>query len=170
MSRARIRAGVPGLALFLLIGCGGAQSSPEGTVRSFLDALESRDTAAFQASFTDSTRQLVREIERLSRQAGGGSEEALTVEEWCRAFCGGTVEGTTLDGNAATVRVRVERTVEEMPLSRVGDRWKIDLAERLTPAVQMLRLAVSAAGVGRSDGILPDTAGTESNEEGGSLP
>ena len=158
------------LALFLLAGCGGAQSSPEGTVRSFLDALESRDTAAFQSSFTDSTRQLVREIEQLSREAGSDPGEALTIEEWCRAFCNGVVEGTTLEGDQAAVRVRIGDTVEEMPLSRIGDRWKIDLTERLEPAVQMLRLAVMAAGDGAGGDGSTDTIGGAVADTAAPLP
>ena len=43
-------------ALFLLAivaACGGSNSSPEGAVQGFLDALAERDTARFEASFTD---------------------------------------------------------------------------------------------------------------------
>jgi hypothetical protein len=143
------------LALFLLAACGGAQSTPEGSVQSFLAALESRDTVAFRESFTDSTRTLVAEIERLSGQATGGPRQALTLEEWCKAFCGGAVEGTTLHGDSATVKVRLGDTVDEMSLVRVGDSWKINLVGRLTPAVQMLRLAVTASETG---GLEADTA------------
>ncbi|CAN5186951.1 hypothetical protein BH18GEM1_BH18GEM1_19940 [soil metagenome] len=157
-SNRRGSARVPGvLALFLLTACGGAQSTPEGSVTSFLDALESRDTAAFQESFTDSTRALVEEIERLSRQVAGGSGEALTLEEWCRAFCGGTVEETTLAGESATVEVRLGEVQEEIPLVRMGDRWKIDLSARLMPAVQMLRLAAATSERGPGT-VFPDSA------------
>lgn len=134
-------------ALFLLAvfaGCGGPDSSPEGAVQGFLDALAERDTARFQASFKADTRELVAEIESLSAVAQG-AEGSLGLEDWCRAFCGGTVEGSTLHGDSATVRVRVEQNVEEIPVVREPDGWRIDFTSRLDEAVQMLRLAVSAA-------------------------
>lgn len=147
MTRARIFAGVTALALFLLGACqGGPRSSPEGSVRSFLDALEARDSSAVAESFTAETRALVAEVERLSRQAEPRSgQPAITIEDWCRAFCGGNVEGSTLHGDSATVVVIVEGDANEIPLVREEDGWRIDLADRLTPAVQMLRLAVSQA-------------------------
>jgi hypothetical protein len=132
------------LALFLLAGCqGGPRSSPEGSVRNFLDALQARDTAETAASFTEETRQLVAELESLSERAELGSDQpAITIEDWCRAFCGGNVEGSTLRGDSATVIVMVEGDPNEIPLVREEDGWKIDLAERLRPAVQMLRLTI----------------------------
>lgn len=136
-------------ALFLLaalVGCGGPDSSPEGAVQGFLDALADRDTVRFEASFTADTRDLVAEIESLSSVAQG-VEGALGLEEWCRAFCGGTVEGSTLHGDSATVRVRAGESVEEIPVVRVENGWRIDFTSRLDEAVQMLRLAVSAAAV-----------------------
>lgn len=134
------------LAFFLLAACGSPQSTPEGSVRSFLDALAASDSAAFAAAFTDETRSLVTEIETLTREAQGPTGQALTIEEWCQAFCGGEVVGSTLHGDSATVQVRVGEAVDEVPLTREGDRWRIDLADKLTPAVQMLRLAVPEAG------------------------
>jgi len=134
-------------ALFLLaalIGCGGSSSSPEGAVQGFLDALAEQDTARFEASFTADTRDLVAEIESLSSVAQG-VQGAVGLEDWCRAFCGGTVEGSTLHGDSATVRVRADGNVEEIPVVRVGDGWRVDFTSRLDEAVQMLRLAVSAA-------------------------
>lgn len=139
------------LALFLLAACGSPQSTPEGSVRSFLDALAESDSAAFADAFTDETRALVTEIETLSAEAQGPNGQALTIEEWCQAFCGGEVVGATLHGDSATVEVRIEETVEAIPLRRVGDRWRIDLASKLTPAVQMLRLAVPEAGGAGAD-------------------
>ena len=135
------------LALFLLSGCqGGPRSSPEGSVRNFLDALEARDTAETAASYTEETRQLVAELESLSEQAEPGSgQPAITIEDWCRAFCGGNVESSTLRGDSATVVVMVEGDANEIPLVREEDGWKIDLAERLRPAVQMLRLTIGQA-------------------------
>ena len=51
------------LGLFLLGACqGGPRSSPEGSVRSFLDALAAQDRAEVEASFTAETRQLVAEV------------------------------------------------------------------------------------------------------------
>lgn len=132
-------------ALFLLgalAACGGPRSTPEGAVQSFLDALEEEDTVRFEASFTDETRALVAEIESLSMTTQG-AEGAFTIEEWCQAFCGGTVEGSTLHGDSATVRVRVAQTVEEIPVVRRGDEWRLDFTTRLDEAVQILRLAVS---------------------------
>jgi hypothetical protein len=148
VTRARIAAGVTTtLALFLLGACqGGPQSSPEGSVRSFLDALEAQDSATVAESFTAETRALVAEVESLSRRAEPRSgQPAITIEDWCRAFCGGNVEGSTLHGDSATVVVIVEGDANEVPLVREEDGWRIDLADRLTPAVQMLRLAVSQA-------------------------
>jgi hypothetical protein len=135
------------LALFLLSGCqGGPRSSPEGSVRNFLDALQARDTAETAASYTEETRQLVAELERLSERAEPGSgQPAITIEDWCRAFCGGNVESSTLRGDSATVVVMVEGDANEIPLVREEDGWKIDLAERLRPAVQMLRLTIGQA-------------------------
>lgn len=152
------------LALFLLAACqGGPRSSPEGSVRSFLDALSERDTAAVSASFTAETRTLVAEVESLSRQAEPRSgHPAITVEDWCRAFCGGTVESSTLHGDSATVVVSVEGDPNEIPLIREEDGWKIDLADRLAPAVQMLRLAVSQSEI--------DTAGSPVDTLAGSGP
>lgn len=142
--------------LFLLAGCG-ADASPEGAVQAWLDALAAGDTAAMQASFTDETRRLVGELEALSRQAEGVSgQPALGIGDWCQAFCGGTVEGSTLHGDSATVRVRVQGDVNEVPVVRAGERWRIDLSGRLEPAVQMLRLAVGQA-TGAPDAALPDT-------------
>jgi hypothetical protein len=138
------------LALFLLTACGGAQSSPEGAVRSFLDALEAQDTVRFREAFTPETWVLVTEVERLSREIGAATDRpAITIEDWCRAFCGGTVEGSTLLGDAATVRVQVDDAVEEIPVVRVEDEWRLDLEERYAPAVEMLRLVARE---------LPDTA------------
>lgn len=129
------------LALFLLAACGGARSSPEGAVRSFLDALEARDTVRFRESFTPGTQQVVAELESLSRRIGASSgHPAITIEEWCRAFCTGTVEGSTLHGDSATVRVRVGNAVEEIPVVREGNEWRVDLEGRYAPAVEMLRL------------------------------
>ncbi len=143
-------------ALFLLaalVACSGPQSTPEGAVQSFLDALAERDTARFEASFTDENRALVAEIESLSG-ALQGAEGALTIEEWCRAFCGGTVEGSTLYGDSAMVQVRVRETVEEIPVVRHEDGWRIDFTSRLDEAVSSLRLAATV-----SDTVL-DMAGT----------
>lgn len=137
------------LALFLLTACGGARSSPEGTVRSFLDALEARDTVRFRESFTPGTRQVVAELESLSQQLGATTgQPAITIEDWCQAFCGGTVEGSTLHGDSATVRIRVGGSVEEIPVVRTGNEWRIDLEARYAPAIEMLRLI---------DRELPDT-------------
>ena len=105
------------------------------------------------------------EIEALSREAEERSgQPAITLDDWCRAFCGGTVESSTLHGDSATVVVRVEGDPNEIPLVREEDGWKIDLAERLRPAVQMLRLTVSqseidttAARVDTLTGVAPDT-------------
>ena len=149
MSGARGLRSFGAAALFLLAalaGCDGSSSSPEGAVQGFLDALAERDTARFEASFRAETRGLVAEIESLSALAQG-TEGALGLEDWCRAFCGGTVEGSTLHGDSATVRVRVEQNVEEIPVVRVGDDWRIDITPRLDEAIQILRLAVSAANI-----------------------
>lgn len=132
-------------------------------MRSFLDALSERDTAAVSASFTAETRSLVAEVESLSRRAEPRSgHPAITIEDWCRAFCGGNVEGSTLHGDSATVVVTVEGDPNEIPLIREEDGWKIDLADRLTPAVQMLRLAVGQAEI--------DTAGSHVDTLAGSGP
>ncbi len=133
------------LAVFLLAACSGAQSSPEGTVRSFLGALEARDSAALAETFTVGTVALVDELAVLTRAAeelssGSGGHPAITLEDWCQAFCGGTVEGSTLHGDSATVDVRVGTDVNALPVVREGDEWKIELGGRLAPAVQMLRL------------------------------
>jgi hypothetical protein len=150
----------------LLSACqGGPRSSPEGSVRSFLDALEARDSAGASESLTEETRQLVAELESLSRRAESRSgQPAITIEDWCRAFCGGNVEGSTLHGDSATVVVLVEGDPNEVPLVRDVDGWRIDLADRLRPAVQMLRLTVSQAEMEASgahvdtlSGAAPDT-------------
>jgi hypothetical protein len=149
------------LAPFLLAACqGGPRSSPEGSVRNFLDALQARDSAETAASFTAETRQLVAEVESLSRVAETGSgQPAITIEDWCRAFCGGNVEGSTLHGDSAIVVVTVEGDPNEIPLVREEDGWKIDLAERLRPAVQMLRLTVSQAEMDTSGAHVDTLAG-----------
>ncbi|MFN2384267.1 MAG: hypothetical protein ABR559_08395 [Gemmatimonadota bacterium] len=139
----------PVLAVLLLVACSGAQSSPEGTVRSFLGALEARDSTALAETFTAGTMALVNELAELTRAAEGASEgmggqPAITIEDWCQAFCGGTVEGSTLHGDSATVDVRVGTDVNALPVVREGDEWKIELGGRLAPAVQMLRLTVDA--------------------------
>jgi hypothetical protein len=132
-------------------------------VRSFLDALEERDSAGVSESFTEETRQLVGELEGLSRRAEPRSgQPAITVEDWCRAFCGGNVESSTLHGDSATVVVTVEGDPNEIPLVREEDGWKIDLAERLRPAVQMLRLTVSQSEM--------DTSGAHVDTLAGSAP
>lgn len=141
--RSIVYAAVGTAMLFLLAGCGGSYSSPEGTVRSWLDALETRDTSQVREAFTGRTRDLVDELERLSRRAGaGGAETAITVEDWCEAFCGATVEGSTLHGDSATVRIRIEDDVNEIPLVRREGGWRIELGSKLEPAVRMLRLTV----------------------------
>ncbi len=152
------------LALFLLGACqSGPRSSPEGSVRSFLDALEAQDGAEVAASFTTETRSLVAEVESLSRRAEPASgQPAITIQDWCRAFCGGNVEGSTLSGDSATVIVTVEGDPNEIPLVREEDGWKIDLADRLRPAVQMLRLTVSQAAI--------DTPGAHVDTMAGSAP
>jgi hypothetical protein len=143
--------GIAPLALVLLLGCGGARSSPEGAVTSFLEALDARDTTAFRESFTPGTWDLVRRLEALSREVGETSgQPAITIEDWCRAFCGGTVEGSTLHGDAATVQVRVGGTVEEIQVLRQENEWRIDLEERYAPAIEMLRLIAEET---------PDTTG-----------
>jgi hypothetical protein len=132
-------------------------------VRNFLDALQARDSAQTAASFTAETRRLVAEVESLSRRAELGSgQPAITIEDWCRAFCGGNVEGSTLHGDSATVIVTVEGDPNEIPLVREEDGWKIDLAERLRPAVQMLHLTVSQAEI--------DTSGSQVDTVAGSPP
>jgi hypothetical protein len=129
------------LVILLTAGCGGPRSSPEGAVTSFLDALDARDTARFRSSFTPGTREIVADIERLSSEVGVTTgQPAITIEEWCRAFCGGAVDGSTLDGDSATVQVRVGGVVEEFPLLRQDNEWRIDLAAKYAPAVEMLRL------------------------------
>jgi hypothetical protein len=157
-----IAAGV--LALFLLGACqSGPRSSPEGAVRSFLDALEAQDAAEVAASFTAETRGLVAEVESLSREAMPASgQPAITIQDWCRAFCGGNVEGSTLHGDSATVIVTVEGDPNEIPLLREEDGWKIDLADRLRPAVQMLRMTVSQAAI--------DTPGAHVDTMAGAAP
>jgi hypothetical protein len=152
------------LALFLLGACqSGPRSSPEGSVRSFLDALAANDEAEVAASFTAETRSLVAEVESLSRRAEPASgQPAITIEDWCRAFCGGNVEGSTLHGDSATVIVSVEGDPNEISLVREEDGWKIDLAERLRPAVQMLRLTVTQAAI--------DTPGAHVDTMAGAAP
>ena len=155
--------GHPALALFLLAACGGARSSPEGTVQTFLDALDERDSVRFVESFTPETRELVGEIEALTRVVGETSgQPAITMDDWCRAFCGATVEGSTLHGESATVRVGVAGTVEEILVVRQGNEWRIDLVERYRPAIEMLRLIaheVAAADTAAADAAVPaDTA------------
>jgi hypothetical protein len=133
--------GLTGVALFLLSACGGARSSPEGTVQAFLDAVDERDSVRFAESFTPGTREVVAEMEALSRTVGPATgHPAITIEDWCRAFCGGAVEGSTLHGDSATVRIRVDGSVEEMPVVRQDNAWRIDLEARYRPAVEMLRL------------------------------
>ena len=137
-----IRSRLAPLAVALLAACGGSASSPEGAVGTWLDALEARDSAALADAFTPRTAELVAEIESLSAAAQGGTgRPAIGIEDWCTAFCGGAVEGSTLHGDSATVRVRVEESIQEIPVVRGEDGWRIDLAGRLEPAVQMLRLA-----------------------------
>ena len=152
------------LALFLLGACqSGPRSSPEGSVRSFLDALAAKDGEEVAASFTAETRSLVAEVESLSRRAEPASgQPAITIEDWCRAFCGGNVEGSTLHGDSATVIVSVEGDPNEISLVREEDGWKIDLAERLRPAVQMLRLTVTQAAI--------DTPGAHVDTMAGAAP
>lgn len=157
--RARLGAAALGaLALLVAAGCGGEYASPEGTVRAWLDALEARDSARVAEAFTPRTRELVAEVEDLSRKAQPASgHPAITVEDWCHAFCGASVESSTVHGDSATVTVRIADDVNELPLLHQDDAWRIDLSQRLEPAVQMLRLSLQqAAGVG----ALPaDTAG-----------
>ena len=130
-------------------------------MRSFLDALQEGDSAETAASFTAETRRLVAEVESLSRRAEPASgQPAITIEDWCRAFCGGNVEGSTLHGDSATVIVAVEGDPNEIPLVREEGGWKIDLAERLRPAVQMLRLTVSQAEMDTSDAHVDTLAGS----------
>ena len=146
------------IALALLAACGSARSSPEGTVSTFLEALEARDSTEFQASFTQGTWSLVRELEDLTREIQPSSgHPAITMEDWCRAFCTGAVEGSTLHGDRATVRVRVAASVEEIPVVRAGDEWKIDLEERYAPAIEMLRLIAAEEPVPDTTGASPDT-------------
>ncbi len=170
--RPRRHSRTPAAALFLLAvlaGCGGPGSSPEGAVQGFLDALAERDTAGFEASFTADTRDLVAEIESLSSVAQG-AEGALGLEEWCRAFCGGTVEGSTLHGDSATVEVRAGENVEEIPVVRAEGGWRIDFTSRLDEAVQMLRLAVSAAAVPAGPSGVDDAAAPVGIPPGDSAP
>ncbi len=159
MSRfCQIRIGPLALSLSLLAACGGARSSPEGTVSTFLEALEARDSTEFQASFTQGTWSLVRELEGLTREIEATSgQPAITMDDWCRAFCTGSVEGSTLHGDRATVRVRVGAVVEEIPVVRAGDEWRIDLEERYAPAIEMLRL-IAAEDPADTTGAPPDTA------------
>jgi hypothetical protein len=152
-------------ALGALVACGGSYSSPEGAVQTWLDALQAGDTAAVRESFTGRTQELVAEIEALSREAEPASgHPAITVEDWCTAFCGATVEGSTLHGDSATVRIRLADDVNELPVLREDSGWKIDLWSRLDPAVQMLRLAVrqASSAAPAADTLAPaDTAGLE---------
>ncbi|MDX1660371.1 MAG: hypothetical protein R3326_01160 [Gemmatimonadota bacterium] len=132
-----------GALLAALVACAGPYASPEGAVRSWLDALEASDPEGVREAFTERTRELVDEIESLSRQAEPVSgHPAITVEDWCEAFCGATVESSTLHGDSATVEIRIADDVNEIPLVRREDGWKIDLSGHLEPAVHMLRLAV----------------------------
>lgn len=151
-------------AILLAVACAGPYASPEGTVRSWLDALEASDTEGVRAAFTDRTMELVDEIETLSRQAEPVSgHPAITVEDWCQAFCGATVESSTIHGDSATVAIRIVDDVNEIPLVRQEDAWKIDLSEHLEPAVQMLRLGVR-------QGADSDTAADTTRRPGSDLP
>jgi len=136
-------------ALAGLVACGNGSSTPEGAARQFVDALEASDTTAFYASFTEETAVLVRQLEALSREAGReAGHPALTISEWCTAFCGSTVEGATLHGDSATVTLRVGEEghgTEDLPVVRTGEGWRVDLAERFEPAVRMLRMTVRGA-------------------------
>lgn len=151
-----------------MVACGGGASSPEGAARNFVDALDDQDTTAFYASFTDETADLVRELEELTRIASeeaGASHPALTISEWCTAFCGSTVEGATLHGDSATVTLRVGEDghgTEELPVVRTDEGWRIDLAGRFEPAVRMLRMTVRGTG---PEGVVP-SAGPEEDAEG----
>ncbi|HUP20855.1 MAG TPA: hypothetical protein VM778_13020 [Gemmatimonadota bacterium] len=148
-------------ALCVLWACGGSYSSPEGAVQTWLDALQAGDTAAVRESFTGRTQELVAEIESLSREAEPASgHPAITVEDWCTAFCGATVEGSTLHGDSATVRIRLDDDLNEIPVLREEAGWKIDLWARLHPAVQMLRLAVRQASAGPAPIDAPAPADT----------
>ena len=110
-------------------------------MQAFLGAVDERDSVRFAESFTPGTREVVAEMEALSRAVGPASgHPAITIEDWCRAFCGGAVEGSTLHGDSATVRIRVDGSVEEMPVVRQDDAWRIDLEARYRPAVEMLRM------------------------------
>lgn len=166
--------GHPALALFLLAACGGARSSPEGTVQTFLDALDERDSVRFVESFTPETRELVRELEGLTRTVAETSgQPAITMDDWCRAFCGGTVEGSTLHGESATVRVSLAGTSEEIPVVRQGNEWRIDLVERYRPAIDMLRLIAreeAAADTAAADTAAPADSATPSVNPAPDLP
>ncbi|MDX1622661.1 MAG: hypothetical protein R3199_01615 [Gemmatimonadota bacterium] len=142
--RSAQRAAIGVAALFLLTGCGGGErSSPEGAVRGWLDALEARDTAKAHDAFTERTRELVDEIGRLG-SAGREGHPVITIEDWCRTFCGATVEGSTLHGDSATVRIRIDDDVDRLPVVRGGEGWKIELSGNLEPAVELLRERESA--------------------------
>lgn len=142
-------------ALVWLVACGGSFSSPEGAVGTWLEALEASDSARVREAFTDRTWELVSEIHSLSRDAEDATgHPGITLTDWCQAFCGAAVEGSTLHGDSATVRIRIDDQVEEIPVVRQGGGWRIDFAGRLEPAMEMLRLAVGQGGVEE-----PDTAG-----------
>lgn len=117
-------------------------------------------------AFTDRTWDLVAEIEALSSEVEDATgQRGITIEDWCQAFCGATVEGSTLHGDSATVRIRVEDDVEEIPVVRQPDGWRIDLSGQLEPAVEMLRLAVGQASGGEaSEPATGDTAGAGAGE------
>lgn len=154
--RGSVRPGVAiAAALFLLWGCGGSTSSPEGAVAAWLDALEARDTAAVGEAFTERTRWMVAEIEALSARTG---HPAVGVDEWCRTFCGATVESSTLHGDSATVAIRLEGDVTRIPVVREGDGWRIEFSRQLHPALEMLRFAVRVAEADTTTAE-PDTAG-----------
>lgn len=150
-----------------LVACGGGASSPEGAVRGFVDALEAGDTTAFYASFTDETADLVRELEVLTREAGEeAGHPALSISEWCKAFCGSTVESSTLHGDSATVTLSVGENghgTEEITVARTEKGWGIDLADRFEPAVRMLRMTVRGAG---PEGGMPPADPEEPGEPG----
>lgn len=155
------RIGILGIAL---AACSSPYASPEGTVRTWLDALEARDSAGVQDAFTERTRELVAEIETLSREAEPSSgHPAITVEDWCQAFCGATVESSTLHGDSATVKIRIADDVNDIPVVRRDGGWKIELSGHLTAAVQMLRLSIrpERADAPADTTVVADTVGVD---------
>lgn len=138
-------------------------STPEATIRTLADAIEAGDIAAARAAATDESRELaeataalgasVRAFDQAARDHfGGGAPTTAPAGPRMLPFQWLRDAEVDTSGPNPVARAKASRLAGSVPLRRVGDAWRADLAANLprgqdpARAAAMLRQMAPAAG------------------------